>query len=709
MRCISRFVCAIAALTVTVTAYACFGSFDDGSNIWYFKVTDSKDSDSDGTKRENLLLWQQETSADIRLSDIEAIVYGDFDAQSWDESAVSKDIRANGFYRWIRKEKATYIEEFLTFAKRVERSRAEKCSPWYYPAERVDSTGGDGGFATLIETCWEHSSGKLRTRYGLQMMRLLHASCQYEECVAVFNRWFSGVDDSDLMKRMSMRYVAGSLLRLGEVDKANEYFAIIGDYESITGTDAVAYMAEVNPTACPLEKIELSLFNALYGSYSVENIKQKILPVAYKVLKDGKAQNIGEWEFLVAYIEGEYNGDYQKAKEYIYRALKHGLSTEIGRDHVRAYKMAVDAETGNVAALLADIKWLERKVKEEENWTNMLHWRHLMLGTVYKHWFTYLTEHNKIPMAILLSNYVENTCGYVNYDAEEASQWFLSPDEKERMRASREDRNAVDFSGRLVEFMLTLRAQDIIDYKRSLNDDSKLVAYLRDNGRNDEDFLNEIIGTLLLRGCNYFGAYNWLQKVSPEYQYTLNTYKEGYLARNPFSSDYESRLNVTESKKAFPKLQDDTDIKLKFARAMCRLEWEMRNGKNGDARALATIKYSLGRYASFSTCWALTSYSKGSTWPSHYVYPDKMQSPWSYDDYDWYEEEDEESLSDRRYIEEELMKKMVERAVASIKSDDAAAEAQYLIGNLKTVVKRYPDTQMGELVRSSCDNWKDWI
>lgn len=42
-------------------------------------------------------------------------------------------------------------------------------------------------------------------------------------------------------------------------------------------------------------------------------------------------------------------------------------------------------------------------------------------------------------------------------------------------------------------------------------------------------------------------------------------------------------------------------------------------------------------------------------------------------------------------------------------TDEARARAEYILGNLATIVKRYPTTQTAQFVKTSCDNWKLWI
>ena len=42
-------------------------------------------------------------------------------------------------------------------------------------------------------------------------------------------------------------------------------------------------------------------------------------------------------------------------------------------------------------------------------------------------------------------------------------------------------------------------------------------------------------------------------------------------------------------------------------------------------------------------------------------------------------------------------------------SDEAKAKVQYMSGNLKTVIKKFPETEIAAFVKTSCDGWKDWL
>ncbi len=42
-------------------------------------------------------------------------------------------------------------------------------------------------------------------------------------------------------------------------------------------------------------------------------------------------------------------------------------------------------------------------------------------------------------------------------------------------------------------------------------------------------------------------------------------------------------------------------------------------------------------------------------------------------------------------------------------TDEAKARAHFTLNNLKTIVKYYGDTSIGQYIKTSCDNWQSWL
>ena len=231
----------MAAMLVAVpTAEACGPFFPVIPTPKFFTSRTDGNSVCSFERSENLQLWQQLTSPEIPAADIAKVLYDD---EGYDPESDSDNL----FLAYIRNTNECEIEQFLYTAKELERKRKEVASPWYYPESRYGTTGE---FTDIIESCKAYQGSRLKDRYALQLVRALFAARDYAGCVESYDKCFRDFPDSNLLKRMAMKYVAGCWSRLGDVNKANRFFARSGDFKSIVHPDAVAYMAEHNPD-CP--------------------------------------------------------------------------------------------------------------------------------------------------------------------------------------------------------------------------------------------------------------------------------------------------------------------------------------------------------------------------------------------------------------------------------------------------------------------------
>ena len=64
---------------------------------------------------------------------------------------------------------------------------------------------------------------------------------------------------------------------------------------------------------------------------------------------------------------------------------------------------------------------------------------------------------------------------------------------------------------------------------------------------------------------------------------------------------------------------------------------------------------------------------------------------------------DTSPLSDQKYNDE------VAAALAMLKTDDAKARANYILGKRATIIKLYGNTSTARFIKTSCDNWRNWL
>ncbi|MDE6394599.1 MAG: hypothetical protein K2K77_04580, partial [Duncaniella sp.] len=485
---------------------------------------------------ENLRLWQTLTSRRIPPADIEEVVYRDSLERLWEVTDCDHVSADNQFYIYLNNSHDNEIVEFLNVAKHLENEWDRLRSPWYYPEKRDYSSDGVDCFDRIIERCREYRGNRLKDRYALQVTRALFASRQYAKCVEYHDSAFSDIPDSNLMKRMSQRYVAGCWARMGEKVRADSVFARVGDIWSISECEPVRYMAMHNPDAPQL--IEYIRAHAADTSFMY-----KTASIARNLLKENRVRNKGDWNFLLAYVNNEYYENPAYARELTYRALSQKFSTDELRELARAYKMKLDAMTGNRQALLSDLQWIERK-------TDVLNqdadeWLRRCRNIIYMDWIPQLWKKSDYSTAILLCSYADNL------DSEHRRQFAddVTDDEYScvyehvkinEIRSSDKFFNPLDYGSLAFQLMESLSSAQLAATYEGMKRNTPLYSYLRKNIRNDADYYNELIGTLALREEDYDRAVTYLSRVNPRYVRTMNIDKCGYLARNPFSV-YPSR------------------------------------------------------------------------------------------------------------------------------------------------------------------------
>ena len=678
--------CLAAMLIASPAAEAC-GPYFPCIPTPYFFISPAIGSSIDELERsENLLLWQQLTSPEIPTDDIAEVLYTDYSSSG------------NLFRTYLRNTKDYEVEQFLSTAKELERQRREVESPWYYPEHRYQA---NGEFDDIIRTCKAYGGTRLKDRYALQLVRALFAARKYAECVESYDEYFRDFPDSNLLKRMAMKYVAGCWVRLGNIRYANLFFVGAGDFNSISGwpkVEAMYMMADKDP-----DNSEMMAYLQQCATDSARFCEAK--QVAEFVLRGKKVRNRGDWEFYLAYEAGEFHSDYATAARHMARALLSQFSSPEFRENARTYRMKIDGALGRRGNLLADLRWIESKMDvlspAAEGWNRVLQ------NIIYTSWVPTLWRQKDYATAILLCSYADNFLaskqlhtGYPPSSFFDSMRYlcsdtlFVSVPLKE-IRKSTKMLNPLDYCNASFRLMNSLESSQLIAAKRAIATDTPLYRHLKKYARVDAPYIDELIGTLALREGLYSRAADYFARVPDKYLATVNVYKNGNLRCNPFC--------------AFPGYWHDFDTigspmraKYTFARKMVGYQNRMRHGKTPDERGLARLKYAIGRYNSLVVCWGLTQYWRGCV--------TTLFMP-SFDEYGAYIMRGFPELYDRNdyYAAEQIFDKEVRAARAMLTGDAARAEAEYMLANLKTVKRRYPGTPTAQMVKTSCDRWRLWF
>ena len=661
---------------------------------------------------ENCQLWQQQTSKDIPLSHIYTVVYGKNATSVWIEDLLyhkrskwilSVDEEENRFCKWLWKdEEAT---EFLLLAKQCEETRDRMASPWYYPSKKDPEKLS---LEQIVERADEYEGKRFIDRYLLQTERALFSLHDYDECINRWNEVGQSLPDN-IIRRLTLRYVAGAYYNIGDIKTAIKLFGEAGDVESVlccaekTGDGYLNAMYEYAPSSRDLrdavERIVLSAEQELWDGYSSEleeGTREKLEQVralAIRIASEGRVDDPDLWYYTAAFID-HLQGHNSDASWLLAKA-ESSKGSEYIKESIRVLKIYLDAlgpyNSSYDSKILDGVKWMERKIVEHLDegrsatisygmyYTGInqsyFYWNDMLRKIVHSGIVPKLLKSNKDALAIAYSNMADNLI--YNLVGEVDSSWSSS--QRMTLQEYREEGafNSLDYSNMTFGLLDSIKVESIIRYVDNLKrPESDTYRYLNSKGYTNEDYFNDVIGTRMIREMRYPEAEAWLAKVSPSFQNQLNTFREGYLSFDPFSHELK-------------RIRESADLKYNFAREMASLEKAISDTQNPDRKAILMSRFATGLKNSVGNCWALSFYGLSSS------------------DYD--EDYNTNSLFLRAQRKGfDRAEKMFATALSICRDKETAAQINLSLGNAKTVAKKYKTTKAAEYVRGHCDTYVDY-
>lgn len=639
---------------------------------------------------ENIALWQQQTSLEIPLGDINDAVYGHQldDLINWSCSSNTSVATDNKFLIYINNCDPE-AESVLMLAKSVAETRSAALDPWYYPDGKQYDTPLRETLEFYLNLAKEGCAqgGKYQGRYALQAVRCLMYMKRWGDVIAFADSAFAQTPNSDLMKRMSQRYVAGAWHHLGQTARGDSIFASVGDVWSIRGTDADQLMANINPNAP-------QLFESIRSASSSKYCMERAVEIAEQLVADKQVKHKGDWYFLMAYYAGEMAQRNNIAYAMIDKAMSHSFSTPEIADRANLYRIKLDGRRGNDTKLLNDIKWIESKLSPTMR--DAKQWVRAGRNIAYTEIIPRLWQQGDYHTALLIAGWADNL------EPHEGSPRKINP----------------DYLSLTFQMMETLNINQLEQAFKQMQAPTSLYAHLRKSTCMNPDFYNELMGTKAIRNQDYEQAVKYLQRVSSHYLEGMNIYTEKYLDRDPFTP-YPMAANVF--KYDYPGSVPDTtvtitwtgernaittpDAKLRFANEMARLKHAAQHGNNGDERGHARLRYAIGLINQQENCWALSQYKLGGVSGEFSPILQYWEYEYAETTYGFLRKTDNSSLISA----EQTFNNEVQAAIAMMETPEAKAQAHYLLKNLKTIIKHYPQTQTAAYIKTHCDNWRDWL
>lgn len=679
--------------------YYAFRVYDD-SELFNYDMFDRRKEKSEAIR--NCELWQKITSEVIPLEDIYQVVYKYsyetiLNVSRLIESPHTNPRVGNQFVNYLIQYECKEIAEFLVLAKLCEKIRWEQNSPWYYP---VEDDGVNTTLRDIARQAMAYKGTMLKDRYALQAIRALFASSLYERCINFWNDNHEAIPDG-LIKEMIQPYIAGAYCRTGSVEQAMQIYAKCGDVHSL-----LYCMNEQGQHLYEIEQIEL-IYTYCPNSSAIASIIQRLICKAEKLaenpqqdeytlqiqsqcsrlyefaLQAGKKEtDRAMWYYTAAYI-AELNGNTQEASDILKQAeAAHG--SRFISESIQILRIYLDAKLLRYNSvyeqkLFGQLQWLDNKIKHDINdrieRLTANEGLHLMCSNIsYYYWNDML---RKIVFSVLVPRYMEygNNIRAIQL-ANMADNRLLNLINKHESRTMTEYRastewNHYDYCNAYFHLLDTIGLDQVIAYRECvIHPRSAFDRFLNERGYIGMDYLGDIIGTQCLREMRYEEAVKYFELVSSSYQYTLNTYKDKCMWRDPFD--------------ASSPIYDNSDYKYNFAREMLSLEQAVRRTSDPNRKAQMMIRYATGIGNSIDKCWALTQYYQGDSWEKDW----KQSSLWS--------------RANRK------SKALVQKALSMFTDKESAAYSYWLLGNNKKVIMDYPETKTAELIKTQCDNWKDY-
>ncbi len=658
---------------------------------------------------------------------------------------VNKMVKANGLVRHIVQKGDREALDFLLVAKSVEETRTAMRDPWYYSA---DFDAEHAVLRKAIDDCKNHTNGRFANRYALQAMRVLFSLKQYEKCIQYWES-VAGNLSQDVLYGMAENYAGGAYLKLGNKEKALDIFSRNDDIESIQSmgynfNKAFETLFEKNPNSNyfpgKLQEMIFSYEHHVWFTYAYEWEDVYMKPddkyiiqatwlnqFARKAAADPRVKDPLLWAYVVG-CTSDFLSKSEEGLTFLKQYLHHTSSNAFLNQSAEVLRIFLQTKATpysltDTEAFLADLKWIEnnmvQEIKTPHYTIKVDEWNTFESAMLFDNAWKRVLWEGAIPnalaagdttLAIFYANAAENLYINSNGTGKDVHNPKMSPlkevapyldkqltDDKWYEMYEKEIEihfNYHDYSNLMFKMVDSLNSNTIIRYwEATQTPKTPMQSYLLHCSYLDADYWQEIIGTHALRELNYPLAVTHLSKVSSDYQYRTNVYRDNGMWRNPFH--YNPKYNLDP-------IDDNRNYKLTFAQDMAELEQKIAHSSDPNVRARSMILYALGMKNSMNYCWGLTYYSKTS--------------------YQWLWIDGEEEEEYKKYFDEyapaeakyrtqvwNQADSLIQAAFPLFTDPEQAAMEYSKLAMVWKVAELYPDTETGRWLSRHCDLWEDYV
>lgn len=729
----------LLAMLTTGEAFACWYDWYDVSGYYMYRVYEEPSKVASKTESEDLApevaancaAWQQLTSEAISVQEIYEVVYkmplADFKKMCDNREANYE----NKFAEWITKRDRAILD-FLLLAKTNEYIRVKRNSRWFYPTMDI---GVDVTIEQVAEQALAAKDKRLRDRYLLQAVRALFSMARYTECVALWESEASKLPADNIMRKHIQPYIAGAEFRLKNRVKAIEYFAQVGDIESVlfcancegeklSTYEALVLVSKRAPNSPSIAKTLQMLIRSIepdgsmcgrYGGGYVEQLEAerksmiaRLRPHCLEMARDNRCDSRAMWYYTAAFLS-EVNGETSRASQLLSLAEK-TKATDYIRESIKVFRIYLDAKLSKYdaaydARLFEQIKWLDDKIVNNidsgvavatargyhlNNGTSYYYWNDMLRRILLAEVCPRMLKAGRATRALQLANMADNRLlnlvnrkdFYQMFDIEKSNSRYaydyknIQGATLSEFRYAAHKFNLHDYSNHFFELADSLGVNSVKRYAQNLsNPTSEFDRYLNARGYTGEEYINDIVGTHCIREMRYGEAVKCLENVSEAYN---KNHLNIIMQYDPFSVARES-------------VGANFDTRYEFAKEMHALEQAIKSEKDPNIKAQKMLRFSIGLRNSFDRCWPLTQYYRGECYWGCVM---NEKRNWEVDAYTT------AAIKKAQYY--------AELACKTATNEEVAANIQYELCNFKTVAESYPNTTKGKLVRGKCDKLIDY-
>lgn len=739
---------------ILVSLLVCLDGVASACGPWYYSASDNrlyrivpplwKTPLSDDFTTKNIILWSKQTGFRDTAA-IRRAVYTEWDKfVNWEEllwemqnsaAAPYNPLSAdNKFCAHLVERQDTDAVRLLYWSKMYSNIRTSQRSPWYYNSH-ID-TDEKKQLREMYNMVTSYTPAK---KYA-DRFKFLSIKCAWAlgEDSTVITMW----EQSKLRQKKNLfyyearDYVARSLMRMGRQKEADAIYYENGNYAELIPFGAstptkLRTLLNIRPNSLQIAPILQDYLTILdveqANSYRWDDEDDyyktdSVVRIARMAINNPKVRQKAMWRYAAACVL-DYKGKQKEALE-ILKGAENGDGNAFLQKAVRTLTFYLRARIDTInddfeRYAINEIKWLNNEMLRE--WNSMPNTTRQNISNVLNYgWIKELNELysyaalrrivledsvglawrmayagrgvRALQMANVTDNHIVRISNnpfikkvreqgggvfdvwYKGNDSSYHNIWVSSLQdttsiEGEDIHFWNYPVNSHDYSNGL------FCVADIIDAhtleacrQRQLRPKDETDRWFNARSYTDGDYWQDIIGTHYMRERNYHAAVAHLRYISPSYQQRMNI----SCSIDPFSIDRSLKST------------DSTLYKLHFAKRMDSLQRVMLHDHNSDRRGLAMLEYTIGLENNFGMCWWLTSYDKG--WNGANL----------------------TDIDETQYAfkANAVVKQLREKALRTLRSDEARARYHLRLGQYSIVRKRYADTETGKHLVLVCDERK---